>query len=740
MPPRKRSAGDPEFARRPERAASEAKRRRVSLACDACRTARERCDGGRPHCGRCVSSNRPCSYTPTSRKRGIQSGYLRAIEVSLAWLLENVPNCEEAFYQLLVKDGGKEGASILMSKGKTSNRLHKRWSRCRVHKEIESLLCPTGMQKAEASVTGDSDTDDDTMEESISEMGQPLGESLPMTTANLDSPSSPSASRRAQDRALKLPSNYRHLLDIYFAYTHCWFPILDRDDVFAAAAICDPLSLPIHGSTRESHNTPSSLAILWSALAVAAFQDAHSSAPSMSEETMSPAEILAVARSLVPQEEDYCDISGIQGLLLHAIILIGRENILGASVIAGKAERLISYMRSSRVHVSQTHNEVQRSTLERLAAACNVVETLTSMCIGQPSHLLDIEDVQMNGLPPDASGFADSFCPSYGFGKLSLRPETARPQAARSLVALDQLSRFARILSFHAAGKLQRDCSAKAVTVGDLVSSLDPQFGFCNSVIAGEATPMLPSAFLAQAMFLATTVELVPGQRSSLISNFLEVVETSISHFGACGTPPITVALFLLVQQKGVMDEMRTSEANRWNSALKTIKAVWLPEEATKSTASMLTKTLPTSNNGSLGVIAGSEPLRGDDTNCQRNEDYQESPTGSFDQGYVLFPADADMPTGGGLYTTNQHKYSPAQLPPNPGLLFSSASAGTMQPTVLQAGESHADAVDYDAILEELGNIDYADSVGMDPQFMVNLGFAPGCTLEELFHADTGIL
>ncbi|UKZ55532.1 hypothetical protein TrVGV298_009356 [Trichoderma virens] len=158
---------------------------------------------------------------------------------------------------------------------------------------------------------------------------------------------------------------------------------------------------------------------------------------------------------------------------------------------------------------------------------------------------------------------------------------------------------------------------------------------------------MLPSAFLAQAMFLATTVELVPGQRSSLISNFLEVVESSISNFGACGTPPITVALFLLVQQKGIMDEMRTSEANRWNLALTTIKAVWLQDEITKS------------------------PIQ---------------------------------PIG----------------------------------RVLQAGESHTDSVDYDAILEELGNIDYADSIDMDPQFMMNLGFAPGCTLEEMFHVDSG--
>ncbi|PTB72827.1 hypothetical protein M440DRAFT_1405285 [Trichoderma longibrachiatum ATCC 18648] len=735
MPPRKRSPGDPESARRSDRATSEAKRRRVSLACDACRTAREKCDGERPRCGRCVSQKRSCSYTPTSKKRGIQSGYLRAIELSLAWLLESVPGCEEALYQLLVKDGGKDGVSVLVSKGRSSSRLQKRWSKCRIHHEIETLLCRDGTSQGEAPVAEGSDADDDTMEESVDETTQRVVECQETTTASLGSCLSLTESRRAQVRALKLPSDYRHLLDIYFAYTHCWYPILDPDDVAATADTLASLSLTTHDYMWENNTTSSNLAVLWSALAVAAFQDAQSSAPSMSEEVMSPTEILAVARSLVPQEEDQFDIPGIQALLLHAIILVGRENMLAASITAGKSLRLITYMRSSRVF--QALSEMQKSLLGRLAAACNVVEALTSTCIGQPSHLLETEELQANGLDQGGSQLADSFSPIYGFGRLSMSPDLVHPQAAHPLVALDQLSRFARILSTHATGKLQKDSSVGAVTVGDLVSSLDPQFGFCNSVIAGEATPMLPSAFLAQAMFLATTVELVPGQRSSLISNFLEVVESSISNFGACGTPPITVALFSLVQQKGAIGEMRTSEADRWNSASNAIRAVWLQDETTKSTTYISPET-STTNNGSWRRSLGSEPLGQSALLSQRNEDPQER---SFSRGYEFLPADMDMPTRDNLYPANRHKRSPAQLPPPLGLLFSPDAGATMQPVEqdLQNGHSQADGVDYDAILEELGNIDYAESIGMDPQFMMNLGFAPGCTLEEMFHMDSGI-
>lgn len=725
MSPQKRSKSESEPARRSEESTTGNKRRRVSLACDACRTARERCDGGRPQCGRCVSQSRSCSYTPTSKKRGIQSGYLRAIELSLAWLLEKTPDNEEALHQLLVKDDGKDGANILMSKGKSANKLHKRWSKCRVHTQLESLLCQGGAPKVEASNTEDSETDDDTVAENTDLIAEPSASPQITDSGTFDQAFSLKELKSIKQRATRLPPNYRHLLNIYFSYTHCWFPILDREEIFATAAICESQDGSASHYPRKDSIPSSKLAVLWSSIAVAAFQDAHSSAPLISEGAVSPTDIFSIARSLIPQEEDHFDVSGIQASLVHAIILIGRENMLAASLITGKALRLISHLRI-------VNGDGQKSVLDKLAAACNLIEVLTSICIRQPSRMLDMRNLQLTD--PSTLGFTDSFSPAYGFGKLSLNPDSARPQIP-PLFALDQLSRFAQILSTHATEKLHPDDPGKVITVGDLVSSLDPQFSFCNSVIAGEATPMVPSAFLIQAMFLAATVELVPGQRSSLTSNFLEVVESSISNFGACGTPPVIVALFSLVQQKGIIDKMLTSDTNRWNLALNTIKTVWLPDEAAKNAISPKTSTSISGN--SWGDISGLKPL-GQDNPMSYHE---ETPTRPFRQGYGLFPTEAHIPPSGQVYMENQHKYSPVQPPPNLGMQFLPTLIGTMQPVsrIAQPGESHSNAVDYDAILEELGNIDYADSsIEMDPQFMMNLGFAPGCTLEELFHADSG--
>lgn len=44
-----------------------------------------------------------------------------------------------------------------------------------------------------------------------------------------------------------------------------------------------------------------------------------------------------------------------------------------------------------------------------------------------------------------------------------------------------------------------------------------------------------------------------------------------------------------------------------------------------------------------------------------------------------------------------------------------------------------ASAMDYDALVDELSSMDYMDRVEADPQFMANLGYAPGCDISEIF-------
>src|SRR5690606_4981241 len=81
------------------------KRRRVSRACDACRSAKDKCDGAKPRCQRCVTLRRQCTYLSPGKRRGIRTGYIRAIELALALLLESLPACEAVLLRALAERG-----------------------------------------------------------------------------------------------------------------------------------------------------------------------------------------------------------------------------------------------------------------------------------------------------------------------------------------------------------------------------------------------------------------------------------------------------------------------------------------------------------------------------------------------------------------------------------------------------------------------------------------------------------
>ncbi|ENH66320.1 Quinic acid utilization activator [Fusarium oxysporum f. sp. cubense race 1] len=77
------------------------KHKRVSRACDYCRARKHRCDGSHPTCSRCSAIHYPCSYGPDSKKRGLTTGYVRALELLWALVFTVVPNSKAVVQELL---------------------------------------------------------------------------------------------------------------------------------------------------------------------------------------------------------------------------------------------------------------------------------------------------------------------------------------------------------------------------------------------------------------------------------------------------------------------------------------------------------------------------------------------------------------------------------------------------------------------------------------------------------------
>ncbi|KNA96015.1 hypothetical protein FOXG_01372 [Fusarium oxysporum f. sp. lycopersici 4287] len=77
------------------------KHKRVSRACNYCRARKHRCDGSHPTCSRCSAIHYPCSYGPDSKKRGLTTGYVRALELLWALVFTVVPNSKVVVQELL---------------------------------------------------------------------------------------------------------------------------------------------------------------------------------------------------------------------------------------------------------------------------------------------------------------------------------------------------------------------------------------------------------------------------------------------------------------------------------------------------------------------------------------------------------------------------------------------------------------------------------------------------------------
>ncbi|CAG8454430.1 1994_t:CDS:2 [Dentiscutata erythropus] len=59
------------------------KRKRLTQACDACRKKKVKCSGEKPSCNNCSRLNVPCTYLPSTRKRGPRVGLVESLEKRL---------------------------------------------------------------------------------------------------------------------------------------------------------------------------------------------------------------------------------------------------------------------------------------------------------------------------------------------------------------------------------------------------------------------------------------------------------------------------------------------------------------------------------------------------------------------------------------------------------------------------------------------------------------------------------
>ncbi|KAK0388162.1 hypothetical protein NLU13_4407 [Sarocladium strictum] len=695
---RKRDESDNEPSNEATQAAP--KRQRVSLACDACRAAREKCDGDKPQCGPCTSQKRQCSYTPASKKRGVATGYLRTLESSLAWLFDYSPESEKALQ------------AFLSEKRALDPRLQKKWTKSRVHKEVTRMLSDAPPTQKDGSAADDSDQ----------EIIDP-GSSQYMDATPSDRVYSPqdrhSRARRGPETTIyQLPPNWRDLISIHFSHTHQWLPIVDREDLMRTIE-----AYPAHGLILSSDDAQcADHAQLWAVFALASFQ-----APT-SDTGHDPKTLFSIARGLMPSEIRTYRQSHVSALLLHGLVLLGQDSPLAACLVIGSACRITLQLHASKkldlTPSSTALREGLRPLGARIIAGCCVLETWASLTLGQPAVLSTELNQILQGLSMEDENEAAAQ------GSFLSRNSDSEAQAA-----LLQLNRFGNLLE---EGLRKRAIpGARRITTEDLVKSLYSQFSFCNCLIHEDTTPRKPSAYLLQLAFLTATVALAAQCRPSLLSTVFEVAETCLSSIGEMGTPPLAVALLKVVLAKA--DNVSGHEKRRWKDIIDRAQKPWLqPPEILRETSTL---TVPPAAR-EMGIHRarenlpaagfGNAPDFGQTASEQLHLEYASS---SYQEqiphdGLVsMGEGSAGIGTAGIISPEHGHSARPtAQLTHRMPLQSPSLAKG---PALLY-GNPVAQGIDYDAIMEELGSIDCNDVVESD-QFLTNLGFAPDYDLGDMF-------
>lgn len=379
-----------------------------------------------------------CSYGSNRRKRGLPVGYVRVLEMLWGSVLGAINGSEEVATTLLkdmMTKRGEEWRSSVLDKWRTSGLLRE------VEHQLQTWDDP---EKREISHEGDNGASSESelseapsvlgrwqlseglcLEETASDHNeventagsedtmaaksdaaevpsQSLSKSTPtlpiaatgatMTPESTHHPArlQPGIHNRTTEDRRSLPSNMWHLINVYFDYTHCWFPIIEKGDIYKVAHSFQVQSRDL---TEKLHSTGSDAA-LWAILAFASRQDSAKHKTSHTKTTSQDAEasgrqFYITARDLIPSENGLFSIGHVQALLLLSLINCGAGAWSTAWILTGKAVRIayeIGLCEPTRMNDPQASvDSFGRRT--HVFFGCFILDTLISARLERPSHL-----------------------------------------------------------------------------------------------------------------------------------------------------------------------------------------------------------------------------------------------------------------------------------------------------------------------------------------------------------------
>jgi hypothetical protein len=652
------------------------KRTRVSRACDQCRTAREKCDGAQPNCSTCSTSRRACTYTANVKKRGIQPGYIRALELALAYLFQHDSGNETLVNEKLAQGGT---SSLLLSRtSKESNKLHKRWRKARFYVDVDKLLSGGEPSRHDQSdpLSQDSDEERSGVDEppfratvDASSTGnileQPTFTQLPdVWTSKLLRMS------QAPGSLMPMPLDSWRLLEIYFTYSQSWLPICSKEAILRLS-----YSYPIEGLALSSDLPDSgSHAELWSVLAVASLHQVDISSMQQSQ-TFATEQLYTTARSLIPEETGYFDLSHVKAILNLAVINIGRSFVDAAWLLVGCASRILEVMDQSLLAADSRYKHVLHG--------CFVLDSMLAMQLGRHPRLRAHEARQSGRVDEDG---LEEWQPWNGESEHSSRQQLRTPTLALS--SFNALSDLVGLVSRdwkHDEDKTQHLEAWKRTLPSKLAS-----------VCAAKPLESLtPPAVLLQTTYYCVAFALTSSE--TWLLQLMCLLERSQDQLGWGKLPPVLRCLveFLYKRIDGV--SLSQEVQNRLLSLRAATGAVWpkvgnMHASISRPVQSGVTAIIPALEGNLYQPIFNNTRVT--------PSDFEPSMAETFSEITPIRSINSNLDTS-----------MPFQVDAQDAVIFS----------------------DLETFFDELASLDTTQIPGSQPQFMQNLGFAPDANIADLF-------
>ncbi|KAE8144280.1 fungal-specific transcription factor domain-containing protein [Aspergillus avenaceus] len=563
------------------------RRKRVSRACDRCRSKKDKCDGLRPTCSACQASGQTCSYDPHAKKRGLPEGYVRGLEKLWALSICNIDGLEDTMLTLLGSTaesiGRRDRLMRLWADDSASEKLHESWKTSRLYGALEKMLSNTDMLIAPSHGKRYREEHEETSEDEWGFRIDCRSALLPHHAPLVVEPSSTHAKRArlslsaigrsssssttSSHHDLRLPPQTSQLLDVYFAVTHSWFPIVAKHNILRASYsyATTPMSNSQVITGSGDH------AALWALISYTTSQsqiDLHGGPSRLLAKTK---EFYSVARRLIPPETEHYDIGHVQALLLLALVNMGLEDWTAAWLLTGQAVRMAVSLGLGITKDVERPDELKQG--KAVFLGCFVVDSLLSFRMSrrpcmQPRDLATVGLLEEDGLE-EWNSWADVL-PPIETGQAKSPP---RRGPLLALSCFNRLVELASVLNKIAQSMTPSNVDALAQRLVLELKQWDNRLPLGCRLIGPESIyPERHSALLPHQTYLGLTyaatlswlyMRIAPRElglhrpqasviegAKKLLYRVLPMLSQHLENFRICGLPPLfEISLYSIAKQ-----------------------------------------------------------------------------------------------------------------------------------------------------------------------------------------------